>query len=128
LISGGYKQRLKIPYEMVNDVLDGALRAVHDRLDDLTNKHVAHRVGDAEQARVLLVLSNPVVGRSVDGVINLTLRFAMPDSDFLAGAALAAQQLRDAVRRELDELGQAIVEEMAGRDIDELYANSTPMA
>ena len=132
LVGGGAQSRLRVTNTKVNElVADGVLsdadRAIHDRLRRYGDKHVAHRVDDdAEQADVLVVLSNPSGDRRVLGLGTRAARLALPEVSFLESASHVAERLHASAIRERNELRRQIMNDMAEHDVDDLYAHAQP--
>jgi hypothetical protein len=109
------------------DALGADHREVHDHLLVVANEHVAHRVSDAEQVIVQIVLSNPTVRRAVEGVAFLHGRYLGPFPERASKAADLAGMLREVVAAELESLRRVLMDTAKKRDLDSLYADATPM-
>lgn len=108
--------RLRLPDEWI-DELDG--RELHTWLLALADKHIAHRVSDAEQSHIQVLL-NPIEPASVIGILPVNLRLVQPDRPPAEVAAFVGRLLR-AVDAEV-ERGTLIVREQVEQvDVAELY-------
>lgn len=113
--------------QAVVDALDPALRQAHDEVLEEANQHVAHRVAEHEQARVILLLSNPKVGRWVDGLTMFHMRYIGADEERARAAALVASALQEAAAAEVEAFQQGLIEAAKGQDLDALYRAAHPL-
>lgn len=117
---GGKKQsRFRIPDEWI-DSLDGELADYHGKLINLADQHVAHRVNDAQQARVLVQLAPPGQPRAVVGVGVLYISLQLPDDFITLGRRLAVALLAT-VQQNLDREYEVILNTARSKPIDDLY-------
>jgi hypothetical protein len=123
-VSGGYRSRLEIPFALVDELFanDEDLRAVHLKMLELAKQHVAHRShATATQSSVVLLLSDPSMGREVLGVHCFTMQFAVPTDEFIAQAIAVSARLFAALSVERKELADTILGEFQAREPLELY-------
>ena len=118
--------RTRVPEEIL-DCLDENHRAAHEKLIEHADTHIAHRVSDLEQVRVLLVLNNPDLGKSVQGVLSYGPRFVRQADDDLRRSAETASLIADSLDGYLNAFRAALLADARKRDPEELYANSRPL-
>lgn len=115
------RSRLAIPADWVDSLGDPELVAFHGVLLSLADKHVAHRVNDAEQARVLVFLQPAEKPSNDVGVGVMRVKLLLPD-DFIRLARPLAEGLLAVLGRNV-EAGQASIREsLAAWPIKKLYA------
>ena len=119
-------QREQLPQAVI-DGLEPALQQAHEEVIEEANRHVAHRVLEHEAAQVILLLSNPAVGRSVEGVFGFHLRYVGADTDRARAAAAVAVLLQGFLTAEVEALEQGLIEAANRQDLDALYAAAGPM-
>lgn len=125
LISKGESRR-KVPDEIIDSLEQGSRRA-HEAVLERANTHIAHRVSDAEQGRVILLLNNPTFGREVQGVAWFFARFVGPDSDDALRAAHTAELIAESIAALVESVQDQLLETAKIRDVDALYATAKPM-
>ena len=107
--------------------LEPALQQAHEEVIEEANRHVAHRVLEHEAAQVILLLSNPTVGRSVEGVSVFHVRYVGPGTDRARAAAAVAVVLQGFLAGEVEALEEGLIEAAKGEDLDALYTASHPL-
>lgn len=120
------RSRTKVPDEIINSLNEERRRA-HEAVLERANTHIAHRVSDAEQGRVILLLNNPALGQAVQGVAWFTARFVGPESDDALRSAKTAELIAGSIESFIEAVQTALLESAAGRDLDSLYATAHPM-
>jgi hypothetical protein len=120
------QSRVKVPEEII-DALDSEGRLAHERVLERANTHIAHRVGDEEQGRLILLLSNPAIDMSVEGVTWFTARFVGPFEEEARQAADIAVLLADSVGALVESMQARLLEDAKHRNVEDLYANARPM-
>ena len=125
LVTNG-QSRVKIPEEVI-DALDSEGRQAHERVLERANTHIAHRVSDEEQGRMILLLSNPAIDMSVEGVTWFTVRFVGPFEEEAQQAAEIAVLLADSVGALVESMQTRLLENAKNRNVEDLYANAKPM-
>lgn len=120
------QSRVKVPEEII-DALDSEGRQAHERVLGRANTHIAHRVSDEEQGRLILLLSNPAIDMSVEGVTWFTVRFVGPFEDEAQQAAEIAVLLADSVGELVESMQTRLLEDAKNRNVEDLYANAKPM-
>lgn len=118
--------RAKVPLEIVESLTESR-RAAHDHVLHMANEHIAHRVADAEQGKVLLLLDNPSLGKAVQGVFFLHLRFAGPTPTDARDAAATAQLLAECVGEFAAGVQQRLLAEAQSGDLEAFYAAASPL-
>lgn len=120
------KSRARVPAEIIN-ALSEQDRAVHQALLDRANTHIAHRVSSYEQAKTLVFLDNPQVGRAVAGATVLAVRYVGPKPEDAERDAKIAGHLADNVSLAVQDLTALVIAEAKAADLDHLYTLATPM-
>lgn len=120
------RSRARVPDEII-DSLDDEDRRAHEAVLERANTHIAHRVSDAEQGRVILILDNPVLGAAVAGVAWFSARFVGPSQEDAQRDAANAAKLADSIGAFLEVVQGSILEEMRGHSLEDLYAAANPM-
>jgi hypothetical protein len=120
------RSRTKVPNEIL-DSLDPQFRHAHEAVLERANTHIAHRVSDAEQGRVVLLLNNPSLGREVQGVMYVFARFVGPTSEDALRAAEVAKLLANSVTAFVESVEAELLESAKDRDLQKLYASAAPM-
>lgn len=120
------RARTRVPEQLL-DSLDEDGRTMHDRILREANQHIAHRVSDLEQARVILLLANPVLSRKVLGVGPFTVRYLGPVTTDARLAAQVAANLRDAMAQQQQLLQQLMIEKAQEREVEEWYRDAFAM-
>lgn len=115
-----------MPDEII-DALDEDSRRAHDAVLDRANTHIAHRVSDAEQGRVILMLNNPALGPAVAGISWATARYVGPSGEDAQLDAENATRIADSIGAFLNEVQTLILEEMKEHDLGAIYAAARPM-
>lgn len=91
------------------------------------NTHIAHRVSDEEQGRLILLLNNPAIDKSVQGLTWFTVRFVGPFREEAQQAAETAGLLADSIAAVVESMETQLLESAKQRDIKTLYATAAPM-
>lgn len=104
------QSRVKVPEEIIN-ALDSEGRLAHERVLERANTHIAHRVSDEEQGRLILLLSNPAIDQSVEGVTWFTVRFVGPFEEEARQAAEIAVLLADSVGALVESMQTRLLED-----------------
>jgi hypothetical protein len=119
------RTRLRLPLRLVEELQRTQL---HQQVMEVRDQHIAHRVNDAEQARVLAVLAPPPSPKAVAGVIVWGARL-------VGEAPEHAQELRDltaglleVVSDDLSSAQQRLLEWAKQQDLDDAYSRAKPMA
>lgn len=120
------QSRTKVPDEIVNS-LDSEGRQAHERVLERASTHIAHRVSDEEQGRLILLLSNPAIDHAVQGVTWFTVRFVGPFREEAQKAAETADLMADSIAAVVESIQTQLLESAKQRDIETLYATARPM-
>lgn len=120
------RSRTKVPDEIIG-LLDDEGRRAHDAVLEHANTHIAHRVSDGEQGRVILILTNPSLGQEVQGVAYFFARFMGPDRDAALRAASTAELLAASINEFIESVQHDLIESATERDLDGLYATARPL-
>lgn len=118
--------RSKVPDEIIKS-LDGDHQRAHTMVLERADKHIAHRVGDEEQGRVFLVLSNPRLEPAVVGTGYFFIRFVGPDSNEVLLAAETANVIANSIAETVESVQSLVVESAKQQDLDSLYAKAGPL-
>ncbi len=116
--------RLRLPNDWVEAAGGPAGRSTHEQAMTLANQHIAHRVNDAHQARVLIFLNPPPEARGVAGcaVFSLTLQYPNELAPALAQLAVGLLHIVETEH----ERGRDMILEWAKKvPIDDLYNASS---
>lgn len=117
--AGKKQTRFRIPDEWI-DSLDAELADYHRKMINLADQHVAHRVNEAQQARVLVQLAPPGQPRAVVGLGVLYMSLQLPN-DFVTLGPRLAMELLAIVQQNLDRGCEAILNTARSAPIDDLY-------
>lgn len=122
------KSRLRLTRDDVANMegLSRDQRDAHLLTLDLANKHVAHRVGDQEDARVVALLAPPPAPHAVEGLAVLYFRMVGPEPEVAQRLAEVAQLLLDDVLQQIEERRQGLLENLvADPDVARFYDQPT---
>jgi hypothetical protein len=121
------KKRPRVPPPVAEGL--APLRDEGDWIRALADQLIAHHQANAsEKPRVYVVLTNPEIGRAIEGVNWMGARADGPDSDVARRASEAAGELAAGIRTIVSELAEAMLSEAKQRDLDELYHRAQPLA
>lgn len=123
------KTRLRIDREIIAESQDftAEQRAAHALTLQLADKHIAHRVGEQEDVRVLALLAPPPAPREVLGVGLMHVRMVGPEVEVAAHLADVAQALARNLLQELEERRNRFLAQLelaSNADLADLYANA----
>jgi hypothetical protein len=94
----------------------------HEIWMELRNRHVAHRVSDAEQVRALALLTAlELEPKSVEGVGHFAMKMIGRGDDDLVRDKALASFVRQHLEGELQNATQRALEELQSRPVEELY-------
>lgn len=117
--------RTKIP-EDFRDTLEPGERLIHDSILEERNQHVGHRVGDQEQAKVILLLTPPPDDRAVEAVTVFGIHLMSREGDDLATFRRVVAKLGARLAAEYHALQQHLLTGAAQR-VDEWYEKAVPL-
>jgi hypothetical protein len=120
------RSRSKVPDDIL-DSLDPEVRRAHEAVLERANTHIAHRVSEAEQGRVLLLLNNPSMGQAIQGIGYFSARFVGPSVEDALRDVEVAQSLADSVAAFVEIVQGELLEAAKERDLESLYDSATPM-
>jgi hypothetical protein len=118
------RARLKLPLDLVEE-LQGA--QLHQQVMETRDQHIAHRVNDAEQARVLAVLAAPPAPKAVEGVIVWGARLVGQSPEHARELRDLATALVKVVSEDLTALQQQLIEWAKQQNLDDAYSRAKPM-
>ncbi len=126
LVTQGKRPRLE--KELV-PLLSEEQRQVHEQVMDMADKHVAHRVRDYEQARVVAVLEPPPGERRVVGIGVLGVHMIGPTPEVAQHLAEICALFLDVLSAQAAANNDALTKELnASADLDELYRAATTLS
>jgi hypothetical protein len=106
--------------DYIDDRVDEAARLADAETRRMRDKHVAHRVIDAEEMKVLVVLNPPPLPRGVDGVMAFGVRFSAADRERAEGLLSLARQLLVLIVADREALQDELIAQARDR-INEMY-------
>lgn len=118
----------------LSDVLLQALsteqRTVHYEMLKTANGHIAHRVGEGEDARVVALLAPAPQDREVVALGSLSLQFMGPTEEFASDAIALCEFALNVLQTGINQRTEALLDSLRETtDIDALYEqSSTPSA
>jgi hypothetical protein len=121
LIKG--RARLRLPQELI-DELDGT--EIHRSVMDLRDKHIAHRVSDAEQAKVVAALSPPPA-RAVAGILVFGARLIGKSPEHISDLRHLTESLLQVVGEDMATIQHDLLSWAQSQDLDDVYAGAAPL-
>ncbi|BAX99797.1 hypothetical protein MSTE_04503 [Mycobacteroides stephanolepidis] len=121
LVSKG--QRLKL-HEAWTDMLAPEQLVAHEKILEMTNQHIAHRVGDHEGVRIIALLTPPPMPRAIAGVGHMLLHMIGPEACLAERMLEICGMLNQGLEQEISNGNDLLTMWLSEQDINELYAAS----
>lgn len=105
------------------DELEAGMAEAHERLLELANKHIAHRVGDHEGVVVTAVFDPESEAPKVVGIGQMLVHMVGPTPEFAHSVVALCGVVSGAIERELKRVTDAAMAALnQSNDLEEMYA------